>query len=44
MVVARSAGLTVLTFGLWVDPYGGLLKHLPILALILTHLALADER
>jgi len=39
-----TIGLTGLAPGLWLDPYGGLLKNLPILVLILIHLALAEER
>ncbi|WP_333816374.1 SDR family oxidoreductase [Tabrizicola sp.] len=44
LVLAYTAGLTVLAPALWLDPYGGLLKNLPILALLLTHLALVEER
>ena len=44
MVAGYTIGLTLLAPGLWVDPFGGLLKNLPILALILTHLALIEER
>lgn len=44
LVGAYSVGLTALAPGLWLDPFGGLLKNLPILALILVHLALAEER
>lgn len=44
LVAAYTAGLTALAPGLWLDPYGGLLKNLPILALILIHLALVEER
>lgn len=44
MVLAYTAGLTLLAPGLWLDPFGGLLKNLPVLALILAHLALAEER
>jgi hypothetical protein len=29
---------------LWLDPFGGLLKNLPILALMLVHLVLVEER
>lgn len=44
LVLAYTAGLTVLAPALWLDPYGGLLKNLPILALLLIHLALVEER
>lgn len=44
LVLAYTVGLTVLAPALWLDPYGGLLKNLPILALLLTHLALVEER
>lgn len=43
LVATYTAGLTLIAPGLWLDPYGGLLKNLPILALILTHLALVEE-
>jgi uncharacterized protein YbjT (DUF2867 family) len=44
LVLAYTTGLTVLAPSLWLDPYGGLLKNLPILALLLVHLALVEER
>lgn len=44
LVGGYTVGLTRLAPGLWLDPFGGLLKNLPILALILTHLSLAEER
>jgi uncharacterized protein YbjT (DUF2867 family) len=44
VVTAYTLGLTLLAPALWLDPYGGLLKNLPILALILIHIALAEER
>ena len=44
LVLAYTLGLTLLAPALWLDPFGGLLKNLPILTLILTHLALAEER
>lgn len=44
MVLAYTAGLTILNPALWLDPFGGLLKNLPILALLLVHLALIEER
>lgn len=44
LVTGYTLGLTLLAPTLWADPFGGLLKNLPIIALILTHLALAEER
>lgn len=44
LVLAYTAGLTLLAPALWLDPYGGLLKNLPILALLFAHLALVEER
>ncbi|MEH7827252.1 SDR family oxidoreductase [Gemmobacter denitrificans] len=44
LVLAYTAGLTLLAPDLWFDPFGGLLKNLPVLALILVHLALVEER
>lgn len=44
LVTAYTLGLTTLTPVLWLDPFGGLLKNLAVLALILTHLALVEER
>lgn len=44
LVLAYTAGLTLLAPALWLDPYGGLLKNLSILALLFTHLALVEER
>ena len=44
LVSSYTVGLTLLAPGLWADPFGGLLKNLPILVLILIHLALAEER
>jgi uncharacterized protein YbjT (DUF2867 family) len=44
LVLAYTAGLTLLAPALWLDPFGGLLKNLPVLALMLVHLALVDER
>jgi uncharacterized protein YbjT (DUF2867 family) len=44
LVAGYTAGLTLLAPQLWLDPFGGLLKNLPILALLLVHLALAEER
>ena len=44
LVAVYTAGLTLIAPGLWLDPFGGLLKNLPVLALLLVHLALAEER
>ena len=44
LVLAYTAGLTLVAPALWLDPFGGLLKNLPVLALLLVHLALAEER
>lgn len=44
MVLGYSLGLTIIAPALWLDPFGSLLKNLPILALILSHLTLAEER
>lgn len=44
MVGGYTIGLTILAPALWLDPFGSLLKNLPVLALILTHLALLEER
>ncbi|WP_284326987.1 SDR family oxidoreductase [Cypionkella aquatica] len=44
MVLGYTTGLSLIAPGLWLDPFGGLLKNLPILALLLTHLALTEER
>ncbi|MBD3788503.1 MAG: DoxX-like family protein [Sphingomonadales bacterium] len=44
VVGGYTIGLSALAPGLWLDPIGGVLKNLGILALIATHLALAEER
>lgn len=44
VVLAYTLGLSALAPTLWLDPFGGVLKNLPVLALILVHLALAEER
>lgn len=44
LVLAYTAGLTLMAPVLWLDPFGGLLKNLPILALMAVHLALIEER
>ncbi|SIN80428.1 SDR family oxidoreductase [Vannielia litorea] len=44
LVTGYTAGLTMAAPHLWLDPYGALLKNLPILALLLTARALDTER
>jgi nucleoside-diphosphate-sugar epimerase len=44
LVLGYTAGLTFVAPALWLDPFGGLLKNLPILGLVLVHLALVEER
>lgn len=44
MVSGYTLGLTILAPALWLLPFGGLLKNLPVLALLLASLALAEER
>ena len=44
LVSGYTLGLSLIAPALWLDPFGSLLKNLPILALILTHLALTEER
>jgi uncharacterized membrane protein YphA (DoxX/SURF4 family) len=44
MVLGYSIALTTFSPQLWLAPFGELLKNLPILALLLTHLALIEER
>lgn len=44
IVGGYTLGLTLLAPSLWLDPYGGLLKNLPILAAILAWMALEEER
>jgi uncharacterized protein YbjT (DUF2867 family) len=44
LTAAYTLGLTMLTPWLWLAPFGELLKNVPILALILVHLALTEER
>ena len=43
-VGAYSLGISLATPGLWLDPFGALLKNIPILALILVWMVLEDER
>ena len=44
MVLTYTAAFTVLAPALWLLPLGGLVKNLPILALIAIHAILEDER
>jgi hypothetical protein len=44
LVLAYTVGLTVVTPAEWLAPFGGLLKNIAILPLILAHLALTEER
>lgn len=44
VVGGYTAGLSLLAPALWADPYGGLMKNLPILVLLLVHLVLVEER
>ncbi|GHC44563.1 SDR family oxidoreductase [Neogemmobacter tilapiae] len=44
MVAGYTLGLSILAPTLWLDPFGALLKNLPILTLILVHLSLIRER
>ncbi|WP_457646407.1 SDR family oxidoreductase [Profundibacter sp.] len=44
MVAGYTVGLTLINPALWLAPFGGLLKNLPILVLILIHRVLEEER
>ncbi len=44
MVIGYTVLLTVLAPALWSDPFGVLLKNVPIIALILVHRVLEEER
>ena len=44
MVLGYTLGLSFIAPGLWLDPFGSMLKNLPILALILVQAALIEER
>ncbi|WP_306112254.1 MULTISPECIES: SDR family oxidoreductase [unclassified Roseovarius] len=44
LVLAYTFAFTLLSPGLWLLPLGGMLKNLPILALIAIHFILEDER
>lgn len=44
MVIGYTLVLSVLAPDLWGDPFGGLLKNIPIIALIVVHRILEEER
>jgi len=44
LVLGYTVGLSILAPGSWLDPFGGLLKNLPIIALVLVHRVLEEER
>jgi uncharacterized protein YbjT (DUF2867 family) len=44
MVGGYTVGITWLNPALWLLPFGGLLKNIPILALLLIHFSLIEER
>lgn len=44
MVLGYTVGLTLLAPGLLLDPFGSLLKNLAVLALLMVHRALVEER
>ena len=44
VVLAYTIGLGLMAPELWSDPFGGLLKNLPILVLVLVHRVLEEER
>ena len=44
LVALYTLAFTILAPALWLLPLGGLLKNLPILALLLIHAVLEDER
>lgn len=44
LVLAYTLGLGLLAPALWSDPFGGLLKNIPILVLVLVHRVLEEER
>jgi len=44
VVLAYTVGLGLMAPELWGDPFGGLLKNLPVLVLILVHRVLEEER
>lgn len=44
MVGSYTLGFGLLAPSLWLEPYGGLLKNIPVLCLIWVHLILEEER
>lgn len=44
LVLGYTVGLSLVAPELWADPFGGLLKNIPILVLILAHRILEEER
>lgn len=44
LVLGYTVGLTLVMPGLWADPFGPLIKNVPILALILINAVLSDSR
>ncbi|KQU96647.1 SDR family oxidoreductase [Devosia sp. Root105] len=44
LVLGYTAGLTLVMPGLWGDPFGPLVKNIPILALIMINAVLSDSR
>jgi len=44
MVVGYTIGLSIIAPALWLEPFGGVLKNLPIIVLILIHRTLEEER
>ncbi|MDC9824451.1 SDR family oxidoreductase [Devosia sp. ZB163] len=44
LVLGYTIGLTIALPGLWADPFGALLKNVPILALIAVNAALSESR
>jgi len=44
VVLGYTVGLGLMAPTLWVDPFGGLLKNMPLLALLLVHRVLEQER
>ena len=44
LVAAYTLGLTLLQPSLWLEPFGSLLKNMPILVLVLVSRILEEER
>jgi hypothetical protein len=44
LVLGYTVGLTIVLPGLWADPFGALLKNIPILALIGVNAVLSEPR